>query len=60
MTHKITVIPGDGIGPEIMKATLRVLDALDCDLEYDCFDAGLKALENEGELIPEPTLQSIR
>jgi isocitrate dehydrogenase (NAD+) len=33
MSTKITVIPGDGIGPEIMTATLRCLDALDCDID---------------------------
>ena len=58
--HKITVIPGDGIGPEITKATLRVLDALDCDLEYDMQLAGLTAIEAGKELIPQETLDSIR
>ncbi|MEM7196034.1 MAG: isocitrate dehydrogenase [Pseudomonadota bacterium] len=56
----ITVIPGDGIGPEITKAALRVLDALDCDLEYDNQLAGLTAIEAGLELIPEETLESIR
>ncbi len=55
----ITVIPGDGIGPEITQATLRVLDALDCGLEYDTQLAGLASLESGGELIPVRTLQSI-
>lgn len=58
MGTKITVIPGDGIGPSIMDATLKVLDALDCDLEYDIVQAGLTALENEGELIPQKSLVS--
>ncbi|NNL05526.1 MAG: isocitrate dehydrogenase, partial [Xanthomonadales bacterium] len=56
----ITVISGDGIGPEIMKASLRVLDALDCGLEYEFMDAGLGALEAQGNLLPETTLESIR
>lgn len=56
----ITVIPGDGIGPEITKATLRVLDALDCNLEYDMQLAGLTAIEAGKELIPTETLDSIR
>ena len=60
MSIKITVIPGDGIGPEIMKATLRCLDALDCDLEYEFRQAGLVALEETGLLIPKETLESIR
>jgi isocitrate dehydrogenase (NAD+) len=60
MTTRITVIPGDGIGPEIMTATLRCLDALDCDFEYDFKQAGLVALDESGELIPRDTLESIR
>lgn len=61
MTKKvITVIPGDGIGPEITKATLRVLDAVDAGLEYDTRVAGLTALDQGKDLIPEETLQSVR
>jgi isocitrate dehydrogenase (NAD+) len=59
LSTKITVIPGDGIGPEIMKATLRCLDALDCDFDYEFKQAGLKALDETGELIPQDTLDSI-
>lgn len=60
MTQTITVISGDGIGPEIMKATVRTLDALECGLEYQYVDAGLKALEKHGDLLPESTLDTIR
>jgi isocitrate dehydrogenase (NAD+) len=60
MSKTISVIPGDGIGPEIMRATLRVLNALDCDFEYEFVDAGLVALESAGELLPQATLDSIR
>jgi isocitrate dehydrogenase (NAD+) len=60
MSKTISIIPGDGIGPEIMAATLRVLEALDAGLEFDFVDAGLVALEKHGELIPESTLESIR
>ncbi|MEX0915110.1 MAG: isocitrate dehydrogenase [Wenzhouxiangellaceae bacterium] len=56
---EITVIRGDGIGPEIMDATLRVLDALDTRFEYDFQLAGLAAQEAEGSLLPEQTLASI-
>lgn len=59
MTQQITVIRGDGIGPEIMDATLRVLDTLDCGLEYDFQAAGLAAQEETGELLPQATLDSI-
>jgi len=59
MSHTITIIRGDGIGPEIMDATLHVLDALDAGLTYDEADAGLAALEKHGELLPQATLDSI-
>jgi len=59
MTQKITVIRGDGIGPEIMDATLFVLDQLKTGLEYEDADAGLVALEQHGDLMPAVTLESI-
>lgn len=59
MTQKITVIRGDGIGPEIMESALRVLDALDAGFEYDFQLAGLSAQEQTGELLPQATLDSI-
>ena len=59
MRKTIAVIPGDGIGPEIMTATLRVLDALDCGLVYEPVDAGMVALERHGELLPSSTLDVI-
>ncbi len=60
MTQTITVIRGDGIGPEIMDATLHVLDAMRVGLRYEDADAGLVALEKHGDLLPEATLDSIR
>lgn len=60
MSQTISVIKGDGIGPEIMEASLRVLEALDCGLEYEFVEAGLPALDKHGDLLPEPTLESIR
>jgi isocitrate dehydrogenase (NAD+) len=59
MKTTIAVIRGDGIGPEIMDATLRVLDALDVGLDYDFVDAGLSAYEKTGELLPQTTLDAI-
>ena len=59
MSKTIAVIPGDGIGPEIMTATLRVLDALNCGLVYEPVDAGMVALERHGELLPSATLDVI-
>ena len=60
MSQTITVIRGDGIGPEIMDATLHVLDAMDLGLSYEDADAGLAAMEKHGELLPAATLESIR
>ncbi|MFC5577554.1 isocitrate dehydrogenase [Lysobacter niabensis] len=56
----ITVIRGDGIGPEIMDATLHVLDSMNLGLQYEFADAGLVALEKHGELLPAATMDSIR
>jgi isocitrate dehydrogenase (NAD+) len=60
MSKIITVIPGDGIGPEIMTSTLRCLDALECGFVYEHRQAGLVAMEEGNELLPEETLASIR
>jgi len=60
MTHTITVIRGDGIGPEIMDATLHVLDAMGLGLAYEEADAGMAALDKHGELLPQATMDSIR
>jgi isocitrate dehydrogenase (NAD+) len=59
MTQTIAVIRGDGIGPEIMDATLGVLDALGAGLTYDFVDAGLAAYEKCGELLPAATMDAI-
>jgi len=59
MSNTIAVIRGDGIGPEIMHACLRVLDALDAGLEYDFVEAGLGAQQRFGELLPQATLDAI-
>jgi isocitrate dehydrogenase (NAD+) len=59
MSRTITVIPGDGIGPEVTEATLKVLDAANADLEYDEQLAGLTALQELRNPLPKPTLDSI-
>jgi isocitrate dehydrogenase (NAD+) len=59
MAQTIAVIRGDGIGPEIMDATLRVLDALDVGLAYEFVDAGLAAQAKTGALLPQETLDAI-
>jgi isocitrate dehydrogenase (NAD+) len=55
----IAVIRGDGIGPEIMDATLRVIDALKLGIQYDFVDAGMVAQERHGNLLPPATLEAI-
>ncbi|MBR9906468.1 MAG: isocitrate dehydrogenase [Gammaproteobacteria bacterium] len=59
MSTTITVIPGDGIGPDIIDATLKILDKAGCDFNYEFADAGLAALEKTGELLPQATLDAI-
>ena len=60
MTRTITVIPGDGIGPEVTSATLSVLDAAGAELDYDEQLAGMTALERANDPLPAATLDSIR
>jgi isocitrate dehydrogenase (NAD+) len=59
MNRAITIIRGDGIGPEITDATLRILEALDCGLQFEFASAGLAAMEQHGTLLPASTLESI-
>ncbi|MGH8151193.1 MAG: isocitrate dehydrogenase [Rhodanobacteraceae bacterium] len=59
MAKTIAVIRGDGIGPEIMAATLKVLEATGCGLRYAEVDAGVAAIEKHGELLPQATLDAI-
>jgi isocitrate dehydrogenase (NAD+) len=59
MTVPITVIPGDGIGPEVTEATLDILTAAGADLDYDVQLAGVTALEQTHQVLPDETLQSV-
>ncbi len=58
--HKITLIPGDGIGPEIVAATVRIIEASGVDIEWETHIIGAQALEKYGTTLPEPTIESIR
>jgi isocitrate dehydrogenase (NAD+) len=60
MPHRITLIPGDGIGPELAEATRRVLDASGVSLEWEVVEAGEAVLAVHGTPLPEPVLASIR
>ena len=59
-SYKIAVVPGDGIGREVMQATIDVLDTLDIDFEYVYGDAGDECLEKTGNALPSKTLDIIR
>ncbi len=59
MTKTVTVIPGDGIGPEVTGATLAVLDAAAADLDYDERSAGVAAVASHGSPLPPETVDSI-
>jgi isocitrate dehydrogenase (NAD+) len=59
MTHNITLIPGDGVGPEISEATKRVLDATGVSINWELAYAGAEAKKESGELLPQATLKSI-
>jgi isocitrate dehydrogenase (NAD+) len=60
MAHKITLIPGDGIGAEITGAVVRIIEASGVEIEWESFIAGAEALSRYGDPLPEPVLESIK
>jgi len=60
MGHRVTLIPGDGTGPELTEATRRVLEATGVELEWDVRQAGVEVMEEAGTPLPEETLESIK
>jgi len=60
MTYRVTLLPGDGIGPEITRATVRVLEATGVAFEWETHTVGEAALEKYGTPLPDATLESIR
>ncbi|MEO6588131.1 MAG: isocitrate dehydrogenase (NAD(+)) [Pyrinomonadaceae bacterium] len=60
MKHTITLIPGDGIGPEIVAATVRVIEATGVEIEWETQIIGAYALEKFGVTIPDETIASIK
>jgi isocitrate dehydrogenase (NAD+) len=60
MSHTVTLIPGDGIGPEVTEAVLRIIAVAGVSIEWVPFDAGLLALERHGTTLPIELLDSIR
>ena len=60
MAHTITLIPGDGIGPEVAQATVRVLAATGVKIDWDTQEAGAAIAETRGTTLPDEVLASIR
>ena len=58
--YKISVIPGDGIGKEVMEATLHVLEALDVDFDYTFADAGDEHMAKTGVALPQETVDIVK
>ncbi len=60
MTHRVTFIPGDGVGPELSEATRRVLEATGVAFDWDVQEAGADVMDTYGTPLPEHVLDSIR
>ena len=60
MKHTVTLIPGDGIGPEIVAATVRIIEASGIDVEWETQIMGSQALEKFGTTLPDATIESIK
>jgi len=59
MAHLVTLIPGDGIGPEVAEATVRAVDATGVTIEWERVEAGARALAEQGQLIPDDVFGSL-
>ncbi len=60
MTQTVTLIPGDGTGPEVTDSVKEVIEALGVDIEWEIAEAGETVMEEEGTPLPESVLESIR
>jgi isocitrate dehydrogenase (NAD+) len=59
MAHQATLIPGDGIGPEVAEATVRAMEAVGVQIEWERVQAGIRALAEQGQLIPDDVFASL-
>jgi isocitrate dehydrogenase (NAD+) len=59
MAHQITLIPGDGIGPEVAEATVHAVEATGVAVEWERVEAGVTALEHSGRLLPDDVFASL-
>jgi isocitrate dehydrogenase (NAD+) len=60
MAYTITLIPGDGVGPEVTAAVVRIIEASGVAVEWESFVAGAEALARYGDPLPQPVLESIK
>jgi len=60
MKHNITLIPGDGIGPEITEATVKVVGATGVEINWDIVNAGAEVYEKEGTVLPQSVIDSLK
>src|SRR5687767_10678420 len=60
MAHRITLIPGDGIGPEVASAVVRIIEASGLAIEWEEHVAGQEALDKFGKTLPDELLESIK
>ena len=60
MAHRVTFIPGDGVGPELSEATRRVLEATGVAFDWDVQEAGADVIDKYGTPLPDAVLESIR
>lgn len=60
MTTKVTLIPGDGIGPEVTQATVDIISASGANIEWEVLEAGNNAIAKYGEPLPEQVVESLR
>jgi len=60
MSYRVTLIPGDGVGPEVSAAAVRTIAASGVDVRWDEHSAGAAAIERRGHPLPDPAIESIR
>ena len=60
MPHDVTLITGDGTGPELATAAKKCIDATGVDINWDIKEAGVDVMERAGTPIPDETLESVR
>ncbi len=60
MKHTITLIEGDGIGPEVISSVVKIIEASGCKINWDLVEAGEEAIRNYGKALPEHAIESIK